>query len=192
MSIIWKLNDAECYLTAPAVRPLTMCFSMIRPITINGVIAAVESAAIDHQLIPCEPVWLATITGRVLAIGGGQQRGEEVLVPAEDERQDEGGDHPGSAIGTTIEERRPRSKRRRLAPPPPARPGSRLNWSRMIQMTIGQHHQRVNQIEPDAGVEEPELPVEHEEGQREHHRRQDQLREEQERNVLVAHRRSGS
>ena len=29
--------------------------------------AAVDSAAIDHQLMPCEPVWLATMTGRVLA-----------------------------------------------------------------------------------------------------------------------------
>jgi hypothetical protein len=30
-------------------------------------IAAVDSAAIDHHLMPCEPVWLATITGSVLA-----------------------------------------------------------------------------------------------------------------------------
>ena len=29
--------------------------------------AAVESAAIAHQLIPCEPVWLATMTGSVFA-----------------------------------------------------------------------------------------------------------------------------
>ena len=33
----------------------------------RGAIAAKESEAIDHQLIPCEPVWLATITGSVFA-----------------------------------------------------------------------------------------------------------------------------
>src|SRR6266436_8829906 len=33
----------------------------------SGAIAAVDSAAMDHQLMPCEPVWLATMTGSVLA-----------------------------------------------------------------------------------------------------------------------------
>jgi hypothetical protein len=37
------------------------------PTRTSGAIAAVESAAIDHQLMPCEPVWLATMTSRVLA-----------------------------------------------------------------------------------------------------------------------------
>ena len=61
--------------------------------TISGRIAAKEMAAIDHQLIPWLPVWLATITGRVWAWCRGQQRGEEILVPGQDERQDEGRDH---------------------------------------------------------------------------------------------------
>src|ERR687892_313269 len=34
LSIIRKLNDSDAYLTAPAVSPLTMCFSMMRPMTI--------------------------------------------------------------------------------------------------------------------------------------------------------------
>src|SRR5229473_628878 len=37
------------------------------PISTSGAIAAVDSAAIDHQSIPCDPVWLATMTGSVLA-----------------------------------------------------------------------------------------------------------------------------
>src|ERR1700736_6415811 len=37
------------------------------PISTSGAIAAVDNAAIVHQLIPCDPVWLATITGKVWA-----------------------------------------------------------------------------------------------------------------------------
>ena len=37
------------------------------PSSTSGAIAAVDSAAIDHQLIPCDPVWLATMTGSVFA-----------------------------------------------------------------------------------------------------------------------------
>ena len=33
----------------------------------SGRIAADDSAAIDHHEMPCDPVWLATITGSVLA-----------------------------------------------------------------------------------------------------------------------------
>ena len=35
--------------------------------TASGAIAAVASAAMAHQLMPCEPVWLASMTGMVLA-----------------------------------------------------------------------------------------------------------------------------
>ena len=49
-----------------------------------------------------------------------------------------------------------------------------------------QHHQRVEQDQADARVEQRELLVEHEERQREDDRRQDQLRQEEERDVLVA------
>ncbi len=51
-----------------------------------------------------------------------------------------------------------------------------------------QHHQRVDQDQADARVEQAEFLVEHEERQREHDRRQDQLRQEEEGNVVVPHR----
>lgn len=44
------------YFTAPAAMPLMMKRSSRTPITISGRIAANDNAAIDHQLIPCEPV----------------------------------------------------------------------------------------------------------------------------------------
>ena len=68
----------------------------------NGAIAAVDSAAIDHQLMPCEPVWLATMTGSVVA---------SVLVSRAAKRYSfqhrmtdriRAATMPGSAIGTTI------------------------------------------------------------------------------------------
>ena len=51
-----------------------------------------------------------------------------------------------------------------------------------------QHHQRVEQDQADARVEQRQLLVEHEERHRQDDRRQDQLREEEERDVVVAHR----
>ena len=44
------------YLTAPAVRPLTIYRSSTMPMIASGAIAAVEIAAIAHQLMPCDPV----------------------------------------------------------------------------------------------------------------------------------------
>src|SRR5215207_10189630 len=86
MSINRKLSESVCYFTAPAVRPRTMCFSMMRPITSRGVIAAVARAAIVHQRVPCELVCPANRSGRV---GAGQDHRKEVFVPGEDERKDE-------------------------------------------------------------------------------------------------------
>ncbi len=58
---------ARVYFTAPAAMPLIIKRSRRMPITISGRMAASERAAIDHQEIPWEPVWLATMTGSVLA-----------------------------------------------------------------------------------------------------------------------------
>ena len=62
-----NLNIFEVYLTAPAAIPFIIYLSSIMAITIKGRIAANDNAAIDHHEIPCEPVWLATITGNVFA-----------------------------------------------------------------------------------------------------------------------------
>ncbi len=55
------------YLTAPAAMPLMMNRSKKIPTSTSGRIAPVDSAAIDHQLIPWLPVCDATMTGSVLA-----------------------------------------------------------------------------------------------------------------------------
>jgi hypothetical protein len=47
--------------------PLMINRSNPIPMMIKGKIAAKLRAAIDHHEIPCDPVWLATITGKVLA-----------------------------------------------------------------------------------------------------------------------------
>ena len=62
------------------------------PTITSGSIAAVDSAPIDHQSMPCELVWLATITGNVLASSRRQDGGEKILIPGQDKRQDKRGD----------------------------------------------------------------------------------------------------
>ena len=62
------LVDAfQHYFTAPAAMPLMIKRSRAMPMMTKGRMAAKDRAAIDHQLIPCEPVCEATMTGRVLA-----------------------------------------------------------------------------------------------------------------------------
>ena len=61
------------------------------------------------------------------------------------------------------------------------------NWSRMIQMTIGSTDERVEQDQADLGVEQRQRLVEDEERQREDDRGQDELGQEEERDVGVLH-----
>ena len=53
----------------------------------------------------------------------------------------------------------------------------------MIQMTMGRTDEGVDEDQADVRVEQRQLLVEHEERQGQHHRRQDQLAEEEERDV---------
>ena len=65
------------------------------PTTTSGAIAAVESAAIDHQLIPLGARLARHHDRQGLGVRAGEQGGEEILVPAQDEREDEGRHHAG-------------------------------------------------------------------------------------------------
>jgi len=62
-----KTKSGGVYFTDPEVSPFTIYRSRKIPMMISGRMAAEDSAAIDHHEMPCEPVWLATITGNVLA-----------------------------------------------------------------------------------------------------------------------------
>jgi N-acetylglutamate synthase/N-acetylornithine aminotransferase len=94
---------------------------------------------------------------------------------------------PGSAMGRMIVRNAPQIDSPSTSAASSSSVGIEANWSRMIQMTMGSTGQRVEQDQPDPRVEQRQLLVEHEERQGEHHRRQDQLRQEEERDVVVLH-----
>ncbi len=147
---------------------------------------AVDKAAMDHQLMPWLPVWLAIITQRV-RVRRGEQRCEEILVPAQDQREDEGRDHAG--------------KHQRHDDAAEGAPdGKTVDKRRLLQLDRNggelvahdpdddrQHHQRINRDQAAERVQQRQLLVEHEERQREHDRRHDELRQEEEGNVGVPH-----
>ena len=154
---------------------------------ISGRMAANEMAAIVHHEMPWLPVWLATMTGRVMVFGGGQQRREEVLVPGQHEREHEGRHHARQGDGhDDAEERAPDA----LA----VDQGGLLQLRRDGHELVahdpdddGQHRQRVEHDQPDVRVQQRQLLVEDEEGQGQDHRRQDELADEEERDVRVLH-----
>src|SRR3954454_24517226 len=107
------------------------------PMTSSGAIAAVDSAAIDHQLIPCEPVWLATITGSVLASVLVSSAAKKYSFQHSTSDSTNAATMPGSAIGSTIWKNAPQIDRPSTRAASSSSIGIELNWSRMIQMTIG-------------------------------------------------------
>ena len=73
----------------------------------SGAMAAVESAAIAHQLMPCEPVWLATITGRVLAFVLVSSAAKKYSFQHRIMARMKAATMPGRAIGRTIRKKAP-------------------------------------------------------------------------------------
>ena len=149
-------------------------------------IAAVASAAIVHQLMSGRARLARHHDRQGLRVKSGQERGEEIFVPAENERQDEGRDHARQRDRKDdAEERAPGRAavhQRRL-----------LHLRRDCVKLVAHHpdddrqdHERVDEDESDAGVEQRQLLVENEKRQREDDRRQNELRDEEEREVLVA------
>ena len=171
-----------------------MYFSKNTPTMTSGAMPAVEIAAITHQLMPCEPVWLATITGSVLASVLVRSAAKKYSFQVSDQREDEGRDHTGQRDRhDDAEEGAPRRQpvdQRRLV---------ELDRDRVELVPHDpdddrQHRQRVDQDQAERRVEEGELAVENEEGKGEDDRRQDQLRDEEEEDVArcCASARSGS
>ncbi len=103
----------------------------------SGAIAAVASAAIAHQLMPCEPVWLATITGRVLALVEVRSAAKKYSFQQRTRLRMKAATMPGSAIGSTICRNAPQIPRPSTRAASSSSTGMALNWSRMIQITIG-------------------------------------------------------
>ena len=176
------------YLMAPADMPRTMKRSSRTPTMMSGRMAANEMAAMR----PPRDALAARLAGHHDRQGDGrrgrQQRREEVLVPGEHERQDERRDHARQGDG---QDDRWRTRPRRPWPSTRAASSSSvgmvMNWSRMIQMTMGSTRQRVQQDQPDVRVQQRQLLVEHQERQGQDHRRQDELADEEERDVGVLH-----
>ena len=75
--------------------------------TSSGAIAAVDNAAIDHQLMPCEPVWLATMTGRVLALVLVRRAAKKYSFQQRMTDRMKAATIPGSAIGRTMRKKAP-------------------------------------------------------------------------------------
>ena len=100
-------------------------------------IAAVERAAIDHQLMPWEPVWLATMTGRVLALVAVRRAAKKYSFQQRTRERMKAATMPGSAIGRMIWRKAPQMPRPSTSAASSSSTGIAENWSRMIQTTIG-------------------------------------------------------
>ena len=81
------------------------------PIITNGAMAAVESAAMDHQLIPCEPVWLATMTGSVFASALVSSAAKKYSFQLKTRQSMKAATIPGNGIGRTIRMNTPQTLR---------------------------------------------------------------------------------
>src|SRR6266851_4661315 len=79
------------------------------PISTSGAIAAVDSAAIDHQSIPCDPVWLATMTGSVLASVLVSNAAKKYSFQQSTTERMNAATIPGSAIGNTMRANAPQT-----------------------------------------------------------------------------------
>src|SRR3569832_2404943 len=77
------------------------------PMMASGAIAAVARAAIDHQLMPCEPVWLATMTGIVLASVDVRSAAKKYSFQHSTIARMKAATMPGSAIGMTMRKKAP-------------------------------------------------------------------------------------
>ena len=78
---------------------------------IRGSIAAKERAAIDHQEIPWEPVWLATMTGNVLACEDVKSAAKKYSFQVRTKEIMKDATIPGSAIGRIMVRNAPQIER---------------------------------------------------------------------------------
>ena len=105
--------------------------------TTSGAMAAAESAAMDHQLMPWLPVWLATMTGSVLASVEVRRAAKKYSFQHSTRERIKAATMPGRAIGNTIRKNALHTDRPSTNAASSSSIGMALNWSRMIQMTMG-------------------------------------------------------
>ena len=105
--------------------------------TMSGRIAAEASAAIDHHDMPCDPVWLATITGSVFALVLVSKAAKKYSFQQRMTERMNAATMPGKAIGTTILKNAPQDEQPSTSAACSSSGGIELNWSRIIQITIG-------------------------------------------------------
>ena len=99
--------------------------------------AANDNAAIDHQDIPCEPVWLATITGNVFACDDVKRAAKKYSFQVKTREIINAATIPGRAIGIIIVKKAPHIDNPSTRAASSNSVGIELNWSLIIQITIG-------------------------------------------------------
>src|SRR5690348_504189 len=81
------------------------------PTITSGAIAALDKAAIDHQSIPCELVWLATMTGSVLAWLAVRIAAKKYSFQVRTSDKINAATIPGRAMGKTMRRKTPQAER---------------------------------------------------------------------------------
>src|ERR1700722_15236193 len=107
------------------------------PISTSGAIDAVDKAAIVHQLMPCDPVWLATITGNVCASKPVTNEAKKYSFQHRTVERMKDATMPGSAIGATTRRNALQIEQPSTRAACSISVGIVSNWSRITQMTIG-------------------------------------------------------
>src|ERR1700752_3204185 len=107
------------------------------PMMASGAIAAVESAAMDHQLMPWEPVWLATMTGSVLELVLVSRAAKKYSFQHSTTERMKAATMPGSATGSTTRRKALQIEQPSMSAASSSSLGIVPNWSRMTQMTMG-------------------------------------------------------
>ena len=117
-------------------------------ITIKGRIAAKDNAAIDHHEMPCEPVWLATMTGKVFACDDVNNAAKKYSFQVSTNDNMNAATMPGSAIGIIIVVKAPQIDKPSTNAASSSSVGIELNWSRIIHITMGKTVSVYSRINP--------------------------------------------
>src|SRR5215475_12163579 len=115
----------------------------------SGAIAAVESAAMDHQLMPWEPVWLATKTLPVMVASQTGSQGinwwsmaalstaaKKYSFQHSTSERMRAATMPGSATGSTMRRNALQTEQPSIIADSSSSLGIVPNWSRITQITI--------------------------------------------------------
>ena len=99
--------------------------------------AANEMAAMDHHEMPWLPVWLATMTGRVMVFVEVSSAAKKYSFHVSTSESTKAATMPGRAMGTMMLKNAPQTPLPSTMAASSSSVGMVMNWSRMIQMTMG-------------------------------------------------------